>query len=94
MGVLDLGLKLSETMDVNISNCKSFHRIYKHDPQNNYFSLPFSLKSCFLRIFIFKEWRQSIFPWMPLATCILFESFPRETFQIMNPMNPDLDLIL
>ena len=91
MSVLILGLKLSEAMDVNISNYKSFHGIYKRDPQNNHFSLPSSLMFS-SPMSIFKEWRQSIFPWMLLDTSILFESFPKETFQIMNPKNPDLIL--
>ena len=31
---------------------------------------------------------------MPLVISIIFESFPKETFEIMNPKNPDLYLIL
>ena len=92
MSVLALGLKLSESMDVNISNSKSFHRSYKRDPQNNHFSfIPSSLKSCFLRrisggslFFLGCRW---------LYTSILFESFPKEKLQIMNPKNPVLFIL-
>ena len=77
-------VQILESMNVNTSNCKSFHSIYKLDPQHNHFSLPSSLKSCFPRIFKVQGTTKVAavyFSLDALATSIHFESFLKETLR-------------
>ena len=89
-------VQILESMNVNTSNCKSFHSIYKLDPQHNHFSLPSSLKSCFPRIFKVQGTTKVAAVYFSLDAAGHKDSFwvlSQRNAQITNPKNPDLDLI-